>query len=58
MKSHEIFTTASRSPSVENENSQSVGSREPSLLQDYIPRENDIFQQRTNSRTSIEYKRF
>ena len=44
MKSHEIFTTASRSPSVENENSQSVGSREPSLLQDYIPRENDIFQ--------------
>ncbi|WP_426095063.1 hypothetical protein [Flavobacterium sp. DSR2-3-3] len=58
MKSHEIFTTTSRSPSVENENSQSVGSREPSLLQDYIPRENDIFQQRTNSRTPIEYKRF
>ena len=58
MKSHEIFTTASRSPSVENENSQSVGSREPSLLQDYIPRKNGIFQQRTNSRTSIKFKRF
>lgn len=57
MKSHEKFTTASRRSYVENENSQSVRSREPSLLQDYIPRKNGIFQQRTNSRTSINFKR-
>ncbi|MDI1303591.1 MAG: catalase, partial [bacterium] len=36
MKSHEKLTTASGRPFVENENSQSVGSRGPLLLQDYI----------------------
>lgn len=36
MKLHKKLTTASGRPYVENENSQSVGSRGPLLLQDYI----------------------
>ena len=36
MKSDVRLTTASGRPYVENENSQSVGSRGPLLLQDYI----------------------
>lgn len=40
MKSHDKLTTASGRPYSENENSQTVGSRGPILLQDYILHEN------------------
>ena len=40
MKAHDKLTTASGRPYSENENSQTVGSRGPILLQDYILHEN------------------
>jgi catalase len=40
MKAHDKLTTASGRPYSENENSQTVGSRGPVLLQDYILHEN------------------
>jgi catalase len=40
MKAQDKLTTASGRPYFENENSQTVGSRGPILLQDYILHEN------------------